>query len=188
LSDFPSEEELRAASPIYDVVRTFLSDPEYLRHINANAPLEVVLRGHLWLERELAAIVRLAVVEPNYLNVDRMSFSLKLSLCAAQMALPPGCYEPVRELNKLRNRVAHDAAYEVGEDDEQRLLNSMPEVSRMELVRLRNLIEHREFPATLRFTISYLLGQFVFLRTMLERSRTPEDKSSKPTPEERNEP
>jgi hypothetical protein len=58
-------------------VRTFLSDPDYLRHINANAPLEVVLRGHLWPERELAAIVRLAVVEPNDLKVDRMSFSLK---------------------------------------------------------------------------------------------------------------
>lgn len=85
---------------------------EYLRHLPEDVvhPIEVlVLRGHMLIERQLIQLIERDVAKPEALNLERMTFSSKISLAEALRGnqTRPWLWEALRGVNKLRNSFAH---------------------------------------------------------------------------------
>lgn len=80
--------------------------------------LEIVLRGHLWVESVLNGLIESKLAHPDALDIDRLSFANKVSLAHALGVLPPGDVGWFRKLGKLRNRLAHTLG---GEPTDQEL-------------------------------------------------------------------
>ena len=159
----------RMASHMREAIVAHLSNENYLEHANAQAPLEVVLKLHLWIEGELGNLVKTAVPNPQYLDVDRMTFSAKLKLAAALQCLPPETYEPLTRLNKLRNQLAHNRERAVTQEDEHYLLEAMPPYTRDPIRNIVESAEVRGFAVTLRITLSYLYSLMISMREIAEQ-------------------
>lgn len=69
--------------------------------------LEIVLRGHLWVESVMNGLIEAKLRYPDALEIDRLSFANKVSLAHALGVIPPGDVGWFRKLGKLRNRLAH---------------------------------------------------------------------------------
>lgn len=78
---------------------------------DVDIPLEIlILRGHLLLEEELRKLVARKCAKPQvFLLHDRTSFRGLLMLCEALHgdALPSWIWSVLRELNQVRNSMAH---------------------------------------------------------------------------------
>lgn len=94
------------------------------RHIEDREPLEVIIRGHLWIEAILAELIDFTLPHPDRLNDARMSFSQKAALASALGLIDQDEREYVRRLNRIRNRLAHQLDAEVVESDQADLLRS----------------------------------------------------------------
>lgn len=79
--------------------------------------VEVLLRGHLWLENALIDLITVEVSNPEPLKMDRMTFANKVNLAEALALLGPGEASTLRGVNKIRNRLAHDLHGEPTLDD-----------------------------------------------------------------------
>ena len=84
---------------------------------NETHPLAVVLKGHLWLEACMNRALEVALHDPGMVNLERESFSRKLSWCAALNAVPPDSVKVFAAVNKLRNELAHQLGKEITEED-----------------------------------------------------------------------
>ena len=146
-----------------------LGDPVYMAQMNAESPLEIVLRGQLWIEGELTMLIRTALPFPQHLDFSRMHFATKISLGAALSALPPDTHNALKALNKLRNTLAHDHLYELSVVDEQTLLNAMPPYGQEAIMAAEG---SGAFPAKLRLTLAYLLGMMVSMRRLSQHLKS----------------
>lgn len=81
-------------------------------HLQSPDPTALLLRGHLWVERLLLDLIRSDLEFPEEFNeLDRLAFPTKVSLARAQGSLPwPNA---LLELNRVRNRLAHDVRFEI---------------------------------------------------------------------------
>jgi hypothetical protein len=71
-----------------------------------------ILRGHLWIEICLNRALNIELAVPGAIDVDRMTWRFKVSLCQALGRLDADQVVTLNRLNALRNRLAHrvDAA------------------------------------------------------------------------------
>jgi hypothetical protein len=97
---------------------------QFIEHITSARPLEVLLRGHLWVEAELIAILQDVIPFPNLIDLDRVNFPQKVSFVAAHGFIRPEDIPAYMKLNSLRNRVAHNLAAEPGEEYAHDLIGS----------------------------------------------------------------
>ena len=90
------------------------------RHLQSTDPTALLLRGHLWIERLLLDLIRSDLEFPEEFNeLDRLAFPAKVGLARAQGNLPwPNA---LLELNRVRNRLAHDVRFEVDLETARRL-------------------------------------------------------------------
>lgn len=72
----------------------------YTEHMRGKGIVEVLLRGHLWVEQFLIALIEAEVANPEPLNMDRMTFASKLNLAEALGLLSSGDAKTIRILNK----------------------------------------------------------------------------------------
>lgn len=79
--------------------------------------LAILLKGHLWTESCLNRALDISFKEPNAANLDRVPFSAKLDLALASGALTKDEVAPLRALNKLRNRLAHELDVGISEQN-----------------------------------------------------------------------
>lgn len=110
-----------------------MSDEEaarLLEHINSDEPLQIVIRGHLWLESKLIKYLADAVKNPQFLDNSRLSFSQRLNLAAALGLIPEEELPALFKLNRLRNKVAHVLEAAVTEAEQRELFNSLSQRSR----------------------------------------------------------
>jgi hypothetical protein len=73
-------------------------------------PLLVVLKGHLLIEAELVDICARRLKNPQALEKDRLQFNTRLNLVCALLEpdrLPESVVVALRDLNQLRNSLAH---------------------------------------------------------------------------------
>lgn len=78
-------------------------------HMSATVSrLELVLRGHLWIESLVNGVIENRMKNPAALNLDRMSFAAKIDLAFALGAIDSDNVGWFRALNKMRNRLAHN--------------------------------------------------------------------------------
>lgn len=80
----------------------------FVEHTRGRSVVEVLLRGHLWLENAVIDLIEADVANPAALNMDRMTFANKVNLAEALGLLSPGDAATLRTLNKIRNRLAHN--------------------------------------------------------------------------------
>lgn len=77
-------------------------------HMSATVShLELVLRGHLWIESLLNGVIESRMRNAEALNLDRMTFAGKVDLAFALGAIDSDSAGWFRALNKMRNRLAH---------------------------------------------------------------------------------
>jgi hypothetical protein len=88
--------------------------------------VEVFLRGHLWVEHFLEKMLVLAFERPEAVAFDRLTWIHKLSLCDGLGLLRPWEVSVLSEVNRIRNRLAHDLAGEPSTEDIANLLRLSP--------------------------------------------------------------
>jgi hypothetical protein len=98
-----------------------------LEHLNSDSPLEVLLRGHLWIEQELVAAISAALRDPEQLEPggQHLSFPVRVRLAAALGMIRPPEVGGYLALNRLRNRVAHRLGSDIQPSDARDLLNAI---------------------------------------------------------------
>lgn len=90
------------------------SDQQLKEILEVTDPLAVVLRGHQAVGCALDGAISQALPEPHALEVERLSFGLKVDLAISLNVLRPDSRGGFLALNGVRNRFAHrsDAAFE----------------------------------------------------------------------------
>lgn len=79
------------------------------------APFHIVLRGHLWAEAAVRHAIEVWVPQPQFLRLDRMAASQLIDLGLALTAVPTRLASPLRTLNRLRNKLAHEVTTDLTE-------------------------------------------------------------------------
>jgi hypothetical protein len=99
-------------------------DPRFAEYLKSPHALEILLRGHLWVEAELIGVLEDVLPFPDQIDLNRASFQLKVSMAAAHGFIRPDDVAAYLTLNSLRNRVAHDLNGEPNEEFVEELLRS----------------------------------------------------------------
>jgi hypothetical protein len=98
---------------------------QFLAHISIDAPLEIVLRGHLWVESSLIRLIEEVVPRPEAIDLARFSFPQKMSLGVALGLVRSEYASAYLKLNALRNRVAHDLFSAITKEEQDELLQAL---------------------------------------------------------------
>jgi hypothetical protein len=133
----------------------------YLEHINSPSPLEIVLKGHLWIEGELAETILAFLPAPQHLDLPRLTFRNKVALAAAIGGVLDESVPPLLALNSLRNRLAHQLHHEVSPADERTLYDSLGGFQSA-------VTTDAPFPEPLRHAITTILYTVRSLRLLLD--------------------
>lgn len=80
----------------------------YLEHTKGRSLVEILLRGHLWLENAVVGLIEAEVQNAEVLSLGRMSFVNKLNLAEALGVLSSEDARSIRTINRIRNRLAHE--------------------------------------------------------------------------------
>ncbi|MBX9998154.1 hypothetical protein [Priestia aryabhattai] len=105
--------------------KNFLSHGELIKDIsNQNIP-QVVLKGHLHIERALENIIRESFENPNLLLTEKSMFSNKLSLVSALGIVPHEYTVALKYFNKIRNKFSHDLEFKLEEEELAQLVNRL---------------------------------------------------------------
>lgn len=97
----------------------------FLAHISIDAPLEIVLRGHLWVESSLIRLIEEVVPHPEAIDLARFSFPQKMGLGVALGLVRSEYASAYLKLNALRNRVAHDLFSAITKEEQDELLQAL---------------------------------------------------------------
>jgi hypothetical protein len=143
----------------------------FLAHISVDAPLEIVLRGHLWVESALIGLIEEVLPHPEAIDLARFSFPQKLGLAVGLGLVRPEYGPAYLKLNGLRNRVAHDLFSAITHKEQEELLQALGPT-------LRHISgvdddEHRfdSFPDPLRAAIATLLLELDGVRASVIKQR-----------------
>lgn len=105
------------------VVKGGFDFPTLMKHLNAEDPLALVLRGHLYVEAALIKQIESALVNKKALAGARFSFPAKVKLGVALGKVDPADARGFTALNALRNEFAHDVEKKLTEQHELNLYN-----------------------------------------------------------------
>lgn len=97
---------------------------EFLDATVGGDELQVILRGHLYIEHELEKLLKIYMVEPQLVLTERFMFMNKINLAIALGALSLDKKTPYKKLNDLRNKYVHQLKFKVSETDLNGLVNS----------------------------------------------------------------
>lgn len=124
------------------------------QHIDSDEPLELLIRGHLWIESALTTLVQRSLPRPRVIEKAGLSFNQRLLLADALGLLDEDEARAMRQINQLRNRAAHRLHDLPREEDQAQLLGSCSE-------RLRHIAgvdpKRSEFPKGLAQIIATLV-------------------------------
>lgn len=91
---------------------------------SSSEPIAVVIQGHLYADHVLVQFLTAALPKPEKLNIDRLGFAIKVSLCAALDLIDQQQAATLNNINRLRNKFSHDLTYEFSEQDKIDLFNT----------------------------------------------------------------
>lgn len=103
---------------------------KWLTDINAQTPLELVMRGHLWIESRMIDLLNDIVPFPSRIDFGRFTFPQKVALVAAHGGLDDDDVAAYLKLNSMRNKVAHRLDAALSAEDEVALINCLSPVLR----------------------------------------------------------
>lgn len=96
------------------------------KHLDGDDELQVIVRGHLYLEHVLIQFLNQALPLPEAIDLRRVPYSMKIDLCVALRLIRPSLVPPMNKVNELRNRVAHNLHYVFTEKDKLDFYNCYP--------------------------------------------------------------
>jgi len=99
--------------------------PTFAQHLNAQDPVAVVVRAHLYVESALIRLIEAALVRREALDVTRLPFLTKVNLAVALGKIEPKDRDAYAALNRLRNRFAHDLRTQLADQDELDFYNTL---------------------------------------------------------------
>ncbi len=85
--------------------------------LRASDPIAILVQVHLHLEAFIIALVRYRLAKPQAIDLDRLTFPVKLSLAVALDAIPELAEPALLTINRLRNRVAHNLSAALTAED-----------------------------------------------------------------------
>jgi hypothetical protein len=103
-----------------------LSDAEFLTIVNDDDFLCVTIRGHQAIDDALNAAISQALLEPHALEIERLTFALKIDLAVALRVIGIESRSLFVILNRVRNRFAHRADAGFDSQHATELRNSFP--------------------------------------------------------------
>lgn len=80
----------------------------FQEHTRGRSMVEVLLRGHLWLENALIDLIEAEVANPQPLKKRRISFFNRVNLAESLGLLVPSDVATLMKINSIRNRLAHN--------------------------------------------------------------------------------
>jgi len=86
--------------------------------------LQIVLRGHLYIERELTSFLEIALEEPGELLKGRTFYGQKLNIARSIGILSKGDKKSFEKVGELRNSYAHKWGFELEESHFNKLVDS----------------------------------------------------------------
>ena len=102
----------------------------FLEDIAGEDALAVVIRAHLYVESTLNQLIAEALFRPKAMDVVRLSWRFKVPLAAAIGVIPEDFQPPLRQLNDLRNKLAHRLDAAITDADVDRLFQSFAQDDR----------------------------------------------------------
>jgi hypothetical protein len=130
-----------------------------LSHLLPDERLDVlILKGHLIIEAELVDICARLLKNPPALEKDRISFNTRLNLVCAllEVPLPASIVDALRDLNRLRNSLAHNLELPDFEKDLNQFFRRFDEFEGLR--RLQQGTTAREFIGLITFPCGMLHG------------------------------
>ncbi len=103
-------------------------DPEKLiTDLNSEDDVGLLLRGHLYIERELVRLLEFHLKHPDLFDTESINFPKKIYLAGAMGILTTDEIKPYMVLNKLRNQLAHNLDSQIMEKDIRGLVEALNE-------------------------------------------------------------
>jgi len=129
------------------VVKRFFDFPTLIHNLNAEDPLALVIRGHLYVEAALIKQIESALVNKNAVDIAALRFPMKIKLAVALGKVDSADVGGFTALNALRVKFAHNVEMTLTKQDELDLHNALSPSQRktydgprkMELVLVRRL-------------------------------------------------
>lgn len=103
--------------------------PEPYDHLNSDSLIEVLILGHLSIEEWLTRLIELRLPHPEQIKLrGEMNFNSKLRLCGALGLTDDLTVRFCVNLNKLRNKVAHNFKIAIDEPFVEPLIDAFPKL------------------------------------------------------------
>lgn len=116
----------KAEEEIKTEVSVFSFDLRSLKkRVRDDNPAQAFIQAHLYLDHVVTRLLSESVPSPRFLQLDRTGFTQKLQLVAAMGLLHPGHIAPIKVVNSIRNKIAHQLDYVVKPDDETKLRSAL---------------------------------------------------------------
>lgn len=97
----------------------------FFRATDGEDELQVILRGHLYIEHEFEKMLRNHLVEPQFILDNRFMFMNKLNLATSLGLISVSKRNSYKKFNDLRNKYAHTLNFKMAEKDLNGLIDSM---------------------------------------------------------------
>ena len=86
---------------------------DWLCYPEANKPLDTLFRGHLCIEYAITCILYKKLKYKKQINIDNLNFYKKIELLYILDIIDSPSFDVLRDINKLRNNLAHDLDFKV---------------------------------------------------------------------------
>ena len=101
------------------------SDAAFEQAISPDDLLPLLLRAHQLIELTMNEAIAEALPYPHDMEIQRLTFALKIDFCVALRILGPEEAPAFRKINSLRNAVAHRAGAAISDRDRVDLWNAL---------------------------------------------------------------
>lgn len=90
---------------------------KFANDINEETYLQIILKGHLYIENRLIELIKVKLVNPHAINLNDLNFPTKINLARALGLLDNKKSKLLRNLNRIRNNLAHDLNFELSDGE-----------------------------------------------------------------------
>lgn len=116
-----TDDEIRAEVSVFS-----FDIPTLKKRVRDDDPAQAFIQAHLYLDHVITSLLSEGVPFPRHLQLDRTGFTQKLQLVSALGLLHPVHIPPIKVINAIRNKIAHQLDYVVKAEDETKLRSSLP--------------------------------------------------------------
>lgn len=86
----------------------------FTEDVECENPIQVILKGHLYIEHELRELLKNNLENPEVLDCDKLGFSQLVKIVFSLGLLPLELLETAKEINRIRNLCSHDLNFKFG--------------------------------------------------------------------------